>query len=276
MRALVLGGGGLKAFWLAGRVQWLAESGYETPDVIIGTSAGALVGSYLSSRLLAGQPFKVAAQELVDFMQKIKQSSDIARKRSVFELALDLYKGRWHGLYDLTPLQSLIGVKNYRVEDLVVVCDLQTHQVASIYMSPSYVLASVCEPILARPVLNSLVDGGLREILPIGQAIDMGAIHITALCTQAPGMGPVKLGPMSLFEQITSTIGCFTSEILDNDLALTLAYNQLVVAGRPAKPHHRLIELIVHRADKHYTATYAKFTKDDVDTMLKDGRWPEK
>lgn len=274
MRVLVLGGGGLKAFWLAGRVQWLAENGYETPHMIVGTSAGALVGSFLSNRLQAGQPFKVAAQELVEFMQRVKQPSDIARKRSIFELGLDLYKGRWHGLYDLTPLYKKLG-GFARPQDIAVVCDLRTGQLRIPSMFPTSVLASASEPILTKGV-DGLVDGGLREILPIAVAIGFGATHVTALCTQSLVKSKnLPKGELTLFQQILLTLEALTDEIISNDLDLTLAYNQLVVAGRPAKPHHRLIELTVHRATVDYSATYANFSVGDTTRMLQDGRWPE-
>lgn len=63
---LVLSGGGAKGAYQVGALQYLAEIGFE-PQMIAGTSIGALNGAVLSSH----QPFKLAVERLSDLWDRL-------------------------------------------------------------------------------------------------------------------------------------------------------------------------------------------------------------
>src|SRR5262245_47665491 len=60
--ALVLGGGGLRGFAHTGVIRALEEAGIE-PDIVVGTSAGALVGAAYASGMRASE-IEAAASSL--------------------------------------------------------------------------------------------------------------------------------------------------------------------------------------------------------------------
>ncbi len=141
-----------------GVYQALLEKGME-PDIISGTSAGALVGSLLC----AGR----SPQELLELF---------ASKNLFSFIQLKLPS---RGLLDLSGLEKTLTelIPHKRIEDLpkplvVAVSDLKKGRVEYLTEGPlaKLVTASSCIPILFNPIEwegRMLVDGGLFDNLPV-------------------------------------------------------------------------------------------------------------
>jgi len=155
---LALSGGGARGIAHLGVYQALLEQGKE-PDIIAGTSAGALVGSLLC----AGR----TPQELLELF---------ASKNLFSFIQLKLPS---RGLLDLSGLEkTLLELIPYkRLEDLpkplvVAVSDLKKGRVEYLEEGPlaKLVTASSCIPILFNPIEwegRMLVDGGLFDNIPV-------------------------------------------------------------------------------------------------------------
>lgn len=155
---LVLSGGGTRGFAHLGVIDALLENGIK-PDIISGTSAGAIAGAFIA----AGKT--------------PKEIRDMLKKGSFFKYTkLQLPKD---GLMKLDGLKELFQkeVKAKNMEDLdiplsVTISNLNTGEVEYRNTGPldETVLASASIPILFAPVdINGekFVDGGLIDNIPI-------------------------------------------------------------------------------------------------------------
>jgi NTE family protein len=155
---LSLSGGGARGIAHLGVYQALLEKGME-PDIVSGTSAGALVGSLLC----AGK----SPEELLELFAS----------KNLFSFIQVKLPNR--GLLDLSGLEkTLLDIIPYkRLEDLpkplvVAVSDLKKGRVEYLREGPisKLVTASSCIPILFNPIEwegRMLVDGGLFDNLPV-------------------------------------------------------------------------------------------------------------
>lgn len=171
---LALGGGAAKGWAQLGVIEVLEEAGIR-PDLIVGTSIGAVVGACYA----AG---------------KRAELSELARKVSWFDVlqladptffATGLFKGERF----MRELGSLLG--DARFEDLdirlgVTAVDLVSNQL--LVLSEGSVIeairASIAIPGLFTPVQRDgaiLVDGGIKSIVPVGSCREMGAAFVIAV-----------------------------------------------------------------------------------------------
>jgi NTE family protein len=187
MVAFVLAGGASLGAIQAGMLHALYERGI-TPDLIVGTSAGALNGAYIASR-----------------------PADLATTRSLTDLWLSLTSSRVFPLRPATALLALTGhrahlVPNTRVRALlseqlhldrledaliplhVIATDVRTghERRLSAGDARAAVLASASIPGVF-PVVRwggaGLVDGGVSNNTPISDAAELGATRIYVLPT---------------------------------------------------------------------------------------------
>lgn len=273
MRALVLGGGDLKGAWQAGRLRTMAENGWKDPDLIVGTSIGAVNGAFLADQLAKGHSIDEATTKLLTLWQSLRGPSDVNRKRRWYELAFDLLRGQWNGLLDLGPLDTLlhehIGTKPERA--IVVTCNYVVGATES-KKNPTAdrVLASASVPIIANDV-NGRYDGGVQRIVPLKDAIDAGAVQIDALVTQA-AVEPTGLTDWSLLGQVRYTFELMAAQQVEDAIRMTDLITKLVRLGHPPQPHHKAIDLVVHRPNIAYPYTMENFTPAQVREMIEDGR----
>lgn len=170
---LALGGGGALGAAHVGVLQVFAE-GHICPEIITGTSAGALVGAAYA----AGLPLRTIERLILDATW-----SDVAR----ISLAPRL------GLFDTRALADTISTLggDPLIEDLprrfgAVATDLRTRSGVVLTEGPlaEALRASIAVPGLFPPVRNNgrlLVDGGIAANLPIEGARDMGADTVFAV-----------------------------------------------------------------------------------------------
>ena len=186
MAFVLSGGAGLGAIQV-GMLRALYERDIR-PDLIVGTSAGALNGAFIASR-----PQTVrTADELADVWRSL-------RRTQVFPLnpmtGLLGFLGASDHLVPATGLQRLIErhTEAERIEDLavplhVVAVDVITGGELRLSHGPlrDAVLGSAAIPGVLRPVPwgdRTLMDGGVANNTPISHAVELGAQAIYVLPT---------------------------------------------------------------------------------------------
>ena len=171
---LVLGGGGSKGFAHLGAIRELEAAGIR-PDLIIGCSAGAIVGA-----LYADEPEVAEIDKALLSMKR----SDIL-DTSYFNFRFGFVKG--HALEDF--MEKNLRSKTFdelKIPLIVIATDLYTGELIELSSKeiPRAVRASCAFPGVFEPVLYQgryLIDGGVTSPLPVEIAKKYGARVIIAI-----------------------------------------------------------------------------------------------
>jgi NTE family protein len=166
-----------------------------TPDLLVGTSVGALNAAFIASRPQAPG----TAHELAQVWQGVSRGE-------AFPLSLRAVLGGLAGRRDhLVPAHGLSRIieRHIQLTELgaapvplhLVAFDLGagTETVLSEGPAAEAILASCAIPGIFPPVSlggRSLVDGGVFNNTPISHAVSLGADRVYVLSTQAPGGSP--------------------------------------------------------------------------------------
>jgi NTE family protein len=185
--AFVLSGGASLGAIQVGMLAALYERGI-APDVIVGTSAGALNGAFIASR----PQTPATAEELGEVWRGL-------RRGQVFPLnpltGLLGFLGSSDHLVPESGLRRLIDehIERNRLEDMplplhVVAVDVLTGEELRLSSGPAAdaVMASAAIPGVLPPVRwgnLDLVDGGVANNTPISHAVELGAEEIYVLPT---------------------------------------------------------------------------------------------
>jgi NTE family protein len=174
---LVLSGGVVRGAAHVGAIAALADAGVR-PDLVVGTSAGAVVGA-----LLAAGHDAAALQRIVSTMRWSSVARPVPRRLALF---------------DTSPMETFLDryLGSLRFEDLLcpfgaVACDLATGERVIIDSGPlgPALRASTAIPGAFAPVEidgRLLVDGGVVDNVPIEAAYAMGADYVVAIDVSAP------------------------------------------------------------------------------------------
>ena len=174
--AIVLGGGGVFGATQVGMLRALLESGFE-PDLVIGTSVGALNGA-----AIAANPTTAGVDVLADLWGSLGEEGLFTE--TVLARASTLARYRTH-LYSPAPLRKLLASHlPATFEDLTIpfqcVAASIERAVAHWFSAGSLtdaVMASCAVPGLLPPVVidgEHFLDGGLVHSIPIGRALALG------------------------------------------------------------------------------------------------------
>lgn len=181
--AFVLGGGGVLGATQVGMLRALAAAGVR-PDVVVGTSVGALNGA-----LLAADPSPDSLDRLTELWTSLAQSEVFSG--GLIRRARTLAQNGTH-LHSSAPLRRLLAeTLPATFEDLRVPfqCVAAAIERASAHWFDSgplvdAVLASCAVPGLLPPVRigsTHYLDGGLVHSIPVGRAIALGAETVYVL-----------------------------------------------------------------------------------------------
>lgn len=234
MRALVLSGGGNLGASQVGAVLALLERGIE-PDLLVGTSAGAINAAYL-----AGDPGLDGAQRLADIWTSI-------RTRDVFRLSLKpwhlLSHLRGDALYHSEGLRQLLerslsysGIEDARLALRIVATDFETGGAVAFHSGSvvDAVLASAALPGLFPPVEIAgrlYVDGGIADNVPISPAVGAGAKEIYVIRTGFDC--PVAAGRLKAMDVLWRSIGLLLNRTIADDVRRFGGAARIVVLPSP-------------------------------------------
>src|SRR4051794_13320681 len=222
--AFVLSGGASLGAVQVGMLRALVAQDIH-PDLIVGTSVGALNGAFLAGRDFDDQ----AVDELAELWTSI-------RRGQVFPLdpvtGLLGFLGARKNLVPDRALRRLIGRQTdcERLEDLmtplhVIACDVLTGREVRLSEGPlvDAVLASAAIPGVFPPVEwhgRPLIDGGVVNNTPISHALELGATEIYVLPTAGPcALTEPPRGALGMLVYATSLMVAhrFTAEALALD-----------------------------------------------------------
>ncbi len=214
--AFVLGGGGARGALQAGALKALLESGYQ-PDLMVGTSIGAVNASFLALRGV--NPSSI--NELIEVWKEATQANLLPHNylsltlRALLRRHADFTVHRLRDFFihhGLTPDLCFGDITEPRL--VLVSADLNSGKPVLYGLDPREsilegVLASTALPPWIPPMQvdeHLLVDGGAVSVLPVEAAMQAGASHIIALdLTDSRQSIPAIHELVSLLEKIVST-----------------------------------------------------------------------
>ncbi len=183
--AFVLGGGGVLGAGEVGMLRALLEAGIQ-PDLIVGTSVGALNGAFL-----AADPTVETTVRLAGLWRQMSAEGGVF-SGSVAQRVGRAVRSRTH-VHGRGPLRQLLAdhLTVERIEDLVVPFQCVA---ASIERAAEHwftagslsdaVMASAAVPGLLAPVRigdEHFLDGGLVNSIPVSRAVELGARTVYVL-----------------------------------------------------------------------------------------------
>lgn len=183
--AFVLGGGGLLGAVEVGMLRALLEAGIR-PDLIVGTSVGALNGA-----LVAASPDPAVIDRLTALWRSAAVGKEIYGDSTVRQVRR-VVRTRTH-LHSAEPLRERIHQElgGVTFEDLAVpfqCCAASIERAAEHWFSSGSVVdaivASAAVPGLLPPAEiggEHYLDGGIVNSIPLGRAVELGATRIFVL-----------------------------------------------------------------------------------------------
>jgi NTE family protein len=235
--ALVLSGGGAKGAFQVGVLDELITNRGIKADIVVGTSTGALQALGVAQDDVPG----MLAQWLA-----IRKDSDVYKKRLLG--ALGGFLGG-DAIYNAKPLRQTLErfadeakLRASGIRLRVGVCNLGTGTFRAVdEQTPriqDWVYASCAMPVFFDPlettdangVKEQWVDGGVRDVTPLGTALDLGAGAVLVIrASPRPQPGPVRTFP-DLIKIGLRAVDILQSEVSANDTATADLINDLIAA----------------------------------------------
>jgi NTE family protein len=293
-RALVLSGGGIKGAFQAGAIAEVLSQGFE-PDILIGTSIGALNAAFLADRVgrsrLANQPVdwaKVGASLEAFWSTKITGPDCIIGKKTPTEIGVDIARKRFSGFVGIDPAAKIardeIHVDNVRASKLTI--QVATVNVADgvLVLADSgypdfveYVIASSAMP-LVMPLKNIggalYTDGGIRHVAPVQAAIKLHADEIICIVCQAEKLAALSLNAGNIFQLGGQLMDIITNALVTNDLDQlqreTMLREELLRATNKTAQRRVSVYRVIRPAAE-ITADIESFTSKDIKEMISTG-----
>lgn len=213
-RVLVLGGGGMKGMAHLGAWKALQEHGY-TPDAIIGTSIGSLMGALIACRVdtetLIETALGVTKDDVVKLNRRVlwqglKQTAVLLGEhyRSFIRRLLPVHRFRDLSIPLRLNAMSLISGQDVWFgtgarEDIRLVDAIYASCAIPMYFPPLHIREDV------------LVDGGMQTTLGVDAALAWGAQHVIAIDVRADLMAPAEglfeKGMLTIHDRILGIVG---------------------------------------------------------------------
>ncbi|MGH7608296.1 MAG: patatin-like phospholipase family protein [Gemmatimonadales bacterium] len=227
LATLVLSGGGTKGAFQSGVEQVLRQEGGFQWERIFGVSVGALNGVLLAQH---------AYEQLLEVWRTIRQE-DVYHKVWWPVIAWRLAVLRKAGIYDGSPLRKTIqkhaAGRPFRVPLHVGRVSLVSGAYERVTSDSPEILDAVWHsatmPVIWEPIgPRALVDGGLRNVTPLGDALDH---HPTELIVVncSPDQPEITSAPKDIIEAAKRSLTDITiNEIMVNDVREFVRINSLV------------------------------------------------
>jgi NTE family protein len=201
--ALALGGGGLRGYAHIGVLRALEESGIR-PDIIVGTSAGSLVGAAYASGMTT-QQIEAAALDIqvAGLIDWTVSSSGLMR---------GAHLAGW-----ISRLTNDQPMEHFPIRFAAIATDMESGEVRLIDSGRAAhaIQASTAVPGVTIPVPYSaghLIDGGVASLVPVQAARAMGADIVIAVDIYCHGPRPQGLGAMQVLGRVAQTQNCLAAK----------------------------------------------------------------
>jgi len=228
--ALVLGGGGLRGFAHMGVLRALEEAGIR-PDIVVGTSAGAIVGAAYASGMTVAQIEAAASQ--------VKLSSLIDFTWSSQGLMRGNKLAAW-----VDTMTAGVPIENFPIRYAAVATDLASEKPVLLDSGPAgtAIRASAAVPgvTVAIPYgTGHLVDGGITSLVPVRFARAMGADVVIAVDIYCQGPRSDGVGALTVIHRVMHAQSCLLAapEMAEADVLIAPAVK---VSGLSAKDEQQL------------------------------------
>lgn len=217
-----------------------------------------------------------------NWIRHITQPQDIAVIRPTWRTGYDTILSRFDGFLDNTPLKNLIHtlveptlLQQCPAALKIGVVNLMGGEM--LYIDPAhdqfldYVVASSSVPFMMPAVRigpdpnGVFLDGGVREVAPLRQAIDDGATNMACIACHALAMAGQPFNHrnmLSLMDRITEIT---VNQLVNNDIGWAKRHIAL------EKLHGRDISLLVIRPETPLNLNLMKFTSDDISRLIVEG-----
>lgn len=276
-RALVLSGGGAKgAFQLGVLRKWMLEEGTDY-DILCGISVGALNSAVLSQAPL-GRP-ETAYLKLLEMWDRVEN-------RAIWKHWLIPYVGvLWNrSVLNSEPLQEWVrkeldskAIRESGREVRVGAVNLNTDEYKLVgQRSPffsEFVYASASFPFFFKPMVfngDEWTDGGIRNVTPIGEAIQLGADEVdVVMCSSPSEKGNPWKSPRwpSGIAYIPRFIDIMSTELILADLREAGLKNRLAELAEPYKN----VKIRLVYPEKSLTDNSLDFTPSELLRMREIG-----
>lgn len=296
MRALVLSGGSIKGAYEAGAILAIVEAGF-CPDAVFGISTGALSASFLVNaigRQTADHPTPAqwlqAATDFVDFYRtRLSSPEMLVRRKSWLRIGWNVLWNEFDGMLDTRPLHRLIretlreeALRRARVQIRVGAVNMGTGAIRYVDGAHpdivEFVYASCAEPLVMPSVRidgADYYDGGVRDLVPVGNAINLGATDIVAIVCQPRVLDPEIFPRGHVVAMANRLVDVVTNETVINDLRAVERVNRIVRAGDSMRIFGREYAPIQWRLVEprsEIKVDIRSFTRADIERMIDQGR----
>jgi len=285
-RALVLSGGGSKGAFQVGVLNHLIEDVGLEYDIVTGVSVGALNAAIMSQFDVGRSREALECLESI-WSERIRGNHSVYRKRHLGWLRVF-----WAPSYfDSSPLHELVydcvdGPSHLRSTRLVRVAAVSLDDGELTFVgndAPDFrewVIASAAFPIFLNPVeINGhrWVDGGIRSVTPLGEAIRLGADEIDIImCSDPRVVRPWSAPPPSRKNPFTRgafpatllrVLDIYSDQIMDADISVACAKNQL----SQLNPKYKHVKMNIIAPSTKLTSNVLSFNHEDIMRMMKLG-----
>jgi len=263
--ALILSGGGARGAFQCAVEKYAREvKGYHW-DIIAGVSVGALNGSMLAMD---------KGERLFEIWNNISNDQIYTGGFNLISVLRLLFGAR--SFYGNAPLKNLINTEldvNLMSRDLRIgTVSLTTGEY--IQFAPQHphfkeaVLASTAIPVIWSPVWISerypqMVDGGVRNLTPIGDVLDADPDEIIIINCSETTLQPLQELPGNILDIGLRTLDLLTNEIFQNDVNEFLRINALV---KEANEHN----VVLHHPSSGKALKYFDYKLVQPDVKLGD------
>ena len=298
-KALVLSGGSIKGAYEAGALKAVFEAGFK-PEYLYGISVGNLNSTFITHEaakqfISTGQVdwLKVADELWKFWSTEIDEPKKLVKQKCNLLLMLSLNWGlifkKFDSILDTTPLQNLIKkvidpnvIKESPVKLHVGAVNIYNGEIK--FVDPQepnfldYVVASTAIPIM-MPVKNingiPYLDGGLRDVAPLGNAINEGADDIVCVCCQSENLDNKTYNYRDLVVLVDKVMDIIVTEIVNNDVKMINTINELIDEhhGEVGSLHEKYkhIETTLIRPATEIFLDIQKFTQVDIINLMNRG-----
>ena len=200
--ALVLGGGGLRGFAHMGVLRALEEAGIK-PDIVVGTSAGAVVGAAYASGMTPAQMESAARSvKLSSLVDWTLSSGGIMRGNNL---------ASW-----IDTVTAGVPIEKFPIRFGAVATDLQSEKAVLLDSGSAgnAIQASAAVPGVTVPVPykgGHLIDGGITSLVPVRFARAMGADFVIAVDIYCEGPRADGLGAPTVISRVMRTQTCLVA-----------------------------------------------------------------